>query len=67
VSTQAPTRLIQCIVRENCVYTLDDERKFLGLFGNDETSPAQIETQLDVIARQVPKKKKTYFALLILY
>jgi hypothetical protein len=37
---------------------LDDQRKFLGLFGGLDTSPAQIEPQLDDIAKQVPRQKK---------
>ncbi|KAI9474083.1 MAG: Sec1-like protein [Benjaminiella poitrasii] len=44
---------VDFLVRENCVYTLDDQRKFLGLFGSYETSPTIIETQLDDIAKQV--------------
>ncbi|KAI7892453.1 Sec1-like protein [Mucor mucedo] len=44
---------VDFLVRENCVYTLDDQRKFLGLFANsDESSPAQIESQLEDIAKQ---------------
>lgn len=43
------------IVRENCVYTLDDERKFLGLFGNAEANPTEIECELEDIAKQVPE------------
>ncbi|KAG2192973.1 hypothetical protein INT46_004221 [Mucor plumbeus] len=44
---------VDFLVRENCVYTLDDQRKFLGLFGGLDTSPAQIEPQLDDIAKQL--------------
>ncbi|KAI7907869.1 Sec1-like protein [Cokeromyces recurvatus] len=44
---------VDFLVRENCVYTLDDQRKFLGLFGSYETSPSTIEMQLDDIARQL--------------
>lgn len=37
---------------------MDDQRKFLGLFANgDESSPAQIECQLEDIAKQVSEKK----------
>lgn len=47
-------KTLSSLVRENCVYTLDDQRKFLGLFANsDESSPAQIESQLEDIAKQV--------------
>lgn len=47
---------VSFIVRENCVYTLDDERKFLGLFGNAEANPAEIECELEDIAKQVPEQ-----------
>ena len=40
-------------MRENCVYTLDDERKFLGLFSSADTNPAEIELQLEDIAKQL--------------
>ncbi|KAG2229863.1 hypothetical protein INT48_005139 [Thamnidium elegans] len=44
---------VDFLVRENCVYTLDDQRKFLGLFACEETSPIQIESQLEDIAKQL--------------
>ncbi|CAO3619991.1 unnamed protein product [Mucor hiemalis] len=44
---------VDFLVRENCVYTLDDERKFLGLFGNAEANPAEIECELEDIAKQL--------------
>lgn len=44
---------VDFLVRENCVYTLDDERKFLGLFGNAETNPSEIECELEDIAKQL--------------
>lgn len=44
---------VDFLVRENCVYTLDDQRKFLGLFHDNESSPTQIECQLEDIAKQV--------------
>lgn len=56
--------LLLFLVRENCVYTLDDERKFLGLFGNAETNPSEIEIELEDIAKQVQVIKHTTFATL---
>lgn len=53
------------LVRENCVYTLDDQRKFLGLFASEETSPIQIESQLEDIAKQVPFFYFYFFDLFI--
>lgn len=32
---------------------MDDQRKFLGLFASDESSPAQVEPQLEDIAKQL--------------
>ncbi|KAI8639642.1 Sec1-like protein [Parasitella parasitica] len=43
---------VDFLVRENCVYTLDDQRKFPGLFAFD-TSPEKIKLQLDDIAKQL--------------
>ncbi|KAI8984346.1 Sec1-like protein [Mycotypha africana] len=44
---------VDFFVRENCVYTLDNQRRFLSLFGSYDTSPTHIEAQLEDIAKQL--------------
>ncbi|KAG1460623.1 hypothetical protein G6F55_004054 [Rhizopus delemar] len=44
---------VDFIVREHCVYTLDNESRFLTLFGSDGSNTSQIETQLDNIAKEL--------------
>ncbi|RCH87073.1 vacuolar sorting protein VPS33/slp1 [Rhizopus stolonifer] len=42
---------VDFLVRENCVYSLDDEKKFLRLFANDET--VQTQAELEDIAKEL--------------
>ncbi|CEG67894.1 hypothetical protein RMATCC62417_04248 [Rhizopus microsporus] len=44
---------VDFIVREQCVYTLDNENKFHTLFGSDGSNTSQTEMQLDDIAKEL--------------
>ncbi|KAI8367256.1 Sec1-like protein [Blakeslea trispora] len=44
---------VDFLVRENCVYSLDDERKFLRLFANTEPNSSHTQSEIEDIAKQL--------------